>query len=334
MKLKNLAQRVFDAYSKPLKSCWLLKNPADFDCIYYAPGTECFLTAQEIAAQISVRYKHPVELHTFQYIETHGVSDFYPEDFSMCDIEISAEMLKTLSRPKILVVCYAWLKRRLQELEKTENVRLNIFTPDLFYLRFCYETDADIEFGAIAESRIIKPVSNIIVWAEEPEIWGYAFQLFEYHRRAYPDKNVRIALVADTPNRRYNGSAIRNFLSLCDEYKADSGIVSSLSKADVNESCLLVYSQRKSYLADRFKHALYYVINEQMPFLWWWYNGMSRSMLLEDIREIAFCALLYDSNTSVAEEFLEKYKAVHYPRWRQKLYWWSRRMTMFRWSIV
>lgn len=333
MKIKKLAQRVFETYSKPLKTCWKLNNPADFDVIYYAPGTECLGMAQEVAAQVSAHYNHRVEVHTFRYIDMHTAQDFYPEDFAIGDIDISDKMLDALSRPKTLIVCQTWLKDIIQKQGQKQKDRLQIITPNLFYLHFCYEVDAHLDFGTVAESRTIKPVSRIIVWAEEPEVWMDAVRLWEYHNRDHEGKSVIITLIAITTNARYNSCAGRKFTELCKKCEAKYEIVSSLPKADIDESCLLVYSQRKSYLSDYYRRAVYYVVNEKLPCLWWC-GGIACYQVLENVRKIAFEALLYASNVKLANEFLDTYKEEQYPRWRYAFYWWKRRVTMPHWNIV
>ena len=340
MKLKKLAQSIYELSSRPLKSCWIFPNLSEeIMCVYYENGSRYENAAREIADYISKTYKHEVKVNSMQSVLAFHMQEVYVNGCSINKVGVTHSMVVAFTKAESLVVCGEWLQGQLNIFAQELGKYIKIIRPELFNVPLLGSENINLYFSGMKLKRIIKPVSTIAVLVSDSASWGIAMELCSCVRATYAQQSVTLVLVTDTDDAKYNAYASRCFLSIFEAEGQDEFVspcvVSSLAELKdfcQTEQTLVVLPQQKFYLTDEMNNALFYVSEAEFGNLWSFCDGYGRQLLLNDIDKLS--QRLTDDVRSVELWAKAKSKRKSVADWRRKLYWLRQRIDVFRMKMI
>lgn len=332
MKLKKLAQSIYELSSRPLKSCWIFPNLSEeIMCVYYENGSQYENAAREIADYISKTYKHEVEVNSIQNVLTNHMQAVYVNGRSIKKVGVTHSMVGAFTKDESLVVCGEWLHGQLNIFAQELGKYIKIIRPELFNVPLLGSENINLYFSGMKLERIIKPVSTIAVLASDTDSWMTAMELCDCVRDTYAHQKVTLVFVIDTDDAKYNAYASRCFLSIFEANGYNESVssrvvlsIAELQKGDMSQT-LVVLPQQKFYLTDEMSNALFYVSEAKFGNLWSY--GYARQLLLDDIDKLS--QRLTDDVRSVELWAKAKSKRKSTIGCLRKLYWLCRRFDVF-----
>ena len=338
MKLKKLAQSVYELNSRPLKSCWIFPNLSEkIECVYYEQGKSYENAAHEIAHYISEAYGHKVEVNSICSLWTEGECERSNGGTSAQKVGVTHRMMNAFVKDESLVVCGEWLQEQLKVFAQKLGKNIKIVRPELFNIPLLCSENLSLYFSGMEIDRVIKPVSVVAVLVSDSASWGIAMELCSCVRATYAQQSVTLVLVTDADDAKYNAYASRCFLSIFEAEGQDEFVspyvVSSLAELKdfcQTEQTLMVLPQQKFYLTDELGEALFYVSEAEFKNLWGFCDGYGRQLLLNDVEKLAQRS--FQCGDDVHKDVLAKHKPVS--GWRRKLYWLRQRIDVFRMKMI
>lgn len=337
MKLKKLAQSIYELNSRPLKSCWIFPNLSEkIECVYYEQGKSYENAAHEIARYISEAYGHKVEVNSIRSLWTERECERSNGGASAQKVGVTHRMISAFVKDESLVVCSEWLQGQLKVFAQKLGKNIKIIRPELFNVPLLGSENLSLYFSGMEIDRVIKPVSVVAVLVSDSASWGIAMELCDCVRATYAQQSVTLVLVTDADDAKYNAYASRCFLSIFEANGYNESVssrvvlsIAELQKGDMSQT-LVVLPQQKFYLTDELGEALFYVSEAEFKNLWGFCDGYGRQLLLNDVEKLAQRS--FQCGDDVHKDILAKHKPVS--GWRRKLYWLRQRIDVFRMKMI